>query len=144
MWGFVLFFRPELPIYNLQNHTHGRLFKMLKSDSLIKSQSVIQYALIKTHLRHYAVIRGLPQCFSNMSQEAVSRQGLRWVCSMMSHLVEKQFRSAFRPRRWCSAISVQGELIVYIYLWYIINELGDRALGFNRTLRLDPIISICC
>jgi hypothetical protein len=61
--GIVLFFRPELPIYNLQNHTHGRLFKMLKSDSLIKSQSVIQYALIKTHLRHYAVIRGLPMLF---------------------------------------------------------------------------------
>jgi hypothetical protein len=31
----------------------GRLFKnMLKSDSLIKSQSVIQYERNKTHLRH--------------------------------------------------------------------------------------------
>jgi hypothetical protein len=61
---------------------------------------------------------------------------------MMSHLVEKQL-NWLSPTR-CSAIVCKVVNSVYLPFGIIINELGDRALGFNRTLRLDPIISICC
>jgi hypothetical protein len=62
---------------------------------------------------------------------------------MMSHLVEKQFE-------WLSAqgadvVQSVCKVVNSVYLPFgSIIMLGDRALGFNRTLRLDPIISICC
>jgi hypothetical protein len=63
----------------------------------------------------------------------------------VSHLVEKH-QIAFRPRR-ADVVQSVCKVVNSVYLPFgsiIINELGDRALGFNRTLRLDPIISICC